>query len=128
MPDKASQNDELQAVFEKAASMVSNLPEGLQQTAFEIAVRRLSGETEQILRSPTQETVRQTLEEVAPLSQDGTGGFFENLKKSTGLPIEELKAVYEVNDKGNIQIVAPLPSGKSISEHQRLLTLFAPSR
>lgn len=107
--------DNIKTIFDKAAELVKNLPESLQEKAFELAVIQLSSQNTVPSDSKNKSVVIITDEE--------RSDFFIKLEKETGLSIEQLKGVYKRDKDGDIKIVAPL-TGNAAEIQRRLAYLY----
>ena len=100
----------LESIFKEAAENVKNLPEHLQEKAFEIAVARLSSDNITDLEKKTKDGF---------VNDKSGNDFFHLMEIETGTPKDHLKSVYKTDKDGDLKIVAAL-AGKT-SEKQRTL-------
>jgi hypothetical protein len=100
-----NQQKDIKTIFQEAAESVKDLPQHLQEKAFELAVQQLSS------------SIRTTQSGAATLIIDSD--FFEKLTQETAISIDNLKSVYKLDKNGILKIVVPL-NGKA-AEKQRML-------
>lgn len=107
--DKAQQTD-IKSIFQEAAESVKDLPQNLQEKAFELAVLRLS--------SPAKITGDENKQSI-PVTTTTHLDFFSKLAQELNISKDSLKVIYKVDKNGVLKIVAPL-AGKT-AEKQRMI-------
>lgn len=105
--DNSHQKD-IKTIFQEAAEMVKDLPQNLQEKAFELAFLRLSTPK---VSDNNMDTLRKS-----PIDEEV---FFDKVSQETGLNLEQIKGVYKIDKNGALKIVAPLIG--RVSEKQRTL-------
>ena len=100
------QQTDIKSVFQEAADAIKDLPQHLQEKAFEMAVERISP---RVVVPENKNSV------VLPTDDD----FFAKLAKETSISVENLKSIYKLDKTGVLKIVMPL-NGKA-AEKQRIL-------
>lgn len=100
------QQKDIKSIFQEAADAVRDLPQNLQEKAFELAVLRLTSSVK-------------TTESENPKTLVNDDDFFTKLEQESTISIENLKSIYKVDKNGILKIVTPL-NGKA-AEKQRVL-------